>query len=82
MSALDFDLRRSHCYVRGDNGRVLASLTDMGGSCAVQAEGDLNVEEAKMLGHALIAWSAYRRKVIPEIDHYQKTATPTPNGDR
>lgn len=73
MSTLDYDTRRGHCYVRGDNGRTIASLTDMGGACAVMTEGDLTAEEATLLGHALISWSAWRRRVIPAVDHYQAT---------
>lgn len=74
MSELNYDTRRGHCYVRADNGRVIASLTDMGGACAVTADGDMSPAEATLLGHALISWSAWRRRVIPEIDHYQRTA--------
>lgn len=80
MSEVDYDTRRGHCYVRGDNGRTIASLTDMGGACAVTADGDMTPEEATLLGHALISWSAWRRRIIPVIDHYQQTATTRTRG--
>lgn len=74
MTALAFDVRRSEAMVRSDDGRVVAHLHDMGGSCGVYTEGALAPDEATKLGHALIAWSAWRRRVIPTIDHFQRTS--------
>jgi len=82
MTEVDYDVRRGHAYVKADNGRTIAQLVDMGGACAVMTEGDLTPDEARVLGHALISWSAWRRQVIPSVDHYAITyaTTPTPGG--
>lgn len=80
MAELNTDVRRGHCYVRSDEGRTVAQLVDMGGSCAVMTEGDLTADEARLLGHALITWSAWRRRIIPTIDHWTKQADESDGG--
>jgi len=73
MTDLNYDVRRGHAYVKADSGRTVAQLVDMGGACAVVTEGDMTPDEARLLGHALISWSAWRRRVTPTVDHYQAT---------
>lgn len=70
---LSCDVRRGHAYVKAHNGRIVAQLADLGGACAVMTEGDMTPDEARLLGHALISWSAWRRNITPTIDHYQRT---------
>lgn len=74
MTHLDTDVRRGHCYVRTDD-RVVASLIDLGGSCAIETDGPIGLTEAALLGRALMSWSAWRRHITPTLDHYD---TPTP----
>lgn len=79
MAEMSTDVRRGHCYVKSDEGYTIAQLVDLGGRCAIQTEGDLNPEEARLLGHALITWSAWRRHVIPRIDHWTNPPTTETN---
>jgi hypothetical protein len=76
---ISYDVRRGHAYVRSDDsGRIVATLVDMGGACAVMTEGDMSANEARQLGIALISWSAWRRGVTQTNDHYQRTAKAQP----
>ena len=74
--ALRFDGDRAHIYVEDESGRETCAVLDMGAYACIDAETthELTPEQARLLGHALISWSAWKRRIIPTIDHYQKTA--------
>lgn len=86
MSDLSFDLRRDEAYVRNYAGRVIALLEAQNDECSITTTGPLTVEEANLLGRALIGWSVWRRGVTPSMDFYElerttlSPGTPAPAG--
>lgn len=51
-----------------------AHLINLGPEVGIDlSTGALTPNEAKALGHALIAWGVWRQKTTPTIDHYQRT---------
>lgn len=69
---LRFDGSRAHIYVEDESGRETCAVLDMGAYACIRTEAthELTPEQATLLGSALITWSAWKRRIIPTITHY------------
>lgn len=69
---LRFDGSRAHIYVEDESGRESLAVLDMGAYASISAEvgHELTPAQARDLGRALITWSAWKRRIIPTITHY------------
>jgi hypothetical protein len=53
---------RGHVTIRDDNGAVIATVLDMGGTCAIHSEiGDYTPDQAYDLGCAVLQWACRKR---------------------